>query len=103
VGNTPGKLQKRNPLRAAEVHRDRLRPHQKLNQSHNTAAAGHVGGNQGVLLPMQSNNFNERIMTQPYNKYRKAMFGGTSGGYHLQSLSTNAHQLYHRQFMHQQS
>lgn len=34
----------------------------------NVQMANYVPG-QGVLLQMKNNNFNDRIMTQPYNKH----------------------------------
>lgn len=52
----------------------------------------------GILLQLTNNNFNDRIMTQPYHKYKKPKYPGLTGGLHqLQSLTTNAHQLLQKQ------
>lgn len=52
----------------------------------------------GILLQLTNNNFNDRIMTQPYHKYKKPKYPGLSGGLHqLQSLTANAHQLLQKQ------
>ena len=52
----------------------------------------------GILLQLTNNNFNDRIMTQPYHKYKKPKYSGLSGGLHqLQSLTANAHQLLQKQ------
>jgi len=52
----------------------------------------------GILLQLTNNNFNDRIMTQAYHKYKKPKYPALSGGLHqLQSLTANAHQLLQKQ------
>ena len=52
----------------------------------------------GILLQLTNNNFNDRIMTQPYHKYKKPKYPALSGGLNqLQRLTANAHQLLRKQ------
>jgi hypothetical protein len=45
------------------------------------------------VVAVANNNFNDRIITQQYQKYRKQTYGGNTAGYHLSTLSANAQQL----------
>jgi hypothetical protein len=49
---------------------------------------------------MNYNNFNDRIITQSYNKHKKG--AGYGAGYHLTTLSANAQQLLQHQLQQEQ-
>lgn len=86
-------------LDGADNARDKLRL--KMNQVDNSTPLAY--GSQvsmqpaqqhypGILLQLTNNNFNDRIMTHSYNKYRKPKYPGLTGGLHqLQKLTSNAH------------